>query len=157
MGRLYEILFCGIVVAHERFKFAYHCGSGQGDSWPIVYEWSLFIFSKSLVLISNKSRGRLKEKVTLSSAWVQTRRRGRDIGLLRLNIYQLLLKTHVTRYIHNLGPLLPGNNVEVEFVCVCVCVPISDLSHSHCWWQPDWNQYDKNAWIDRALVVVQLR
>ena len=82
MGRLYEILFCGIVVTHERFKFAYHYGCGQGDSGPIVYEWSLFIFSKSLVLISNKSRGRLKEKVTLSSTWVQTRRRGLDIGLL---------------------------------------------------------------------------
>ena len=72
----------------------------------------MFIFSKSLVLISNKSRGRLKEKVTLSSAWVQTRRRGRDIGLLRLNIYQLLLKSNVTGYIHTVGPLVPGNYVD---------------------------------------------
>ena len=105
LGRFYEILFCGM--------------------FSLMSASNLHIIGEPnhvSVVISNKSRGLLKEKVTLFPAWVQTRRRGRDIGLLRLNIYQLLLKTHVTRYIHNLGPLLPGNNVDVEFVCVCVCV-----------------------------------
>ena len=38
----------------------------------------------------------------------------------RLNIYQLLLKSNVTGRIHTVGPLVPGNYVDV--VCVCVCV-----------------------------------
>ena len=30
----------------------------------------------------------------------------------RLNIYQLLLKSNVTGYIHTVGPLVPGNYVD---------------------------------------------